>query len=80
MNNKLLTTLFLLLLIFGAKAQSNKKLYELSMINSHRPDSSKICYDLVEINHFNTNLIRKTINSEEYILVCTWKQNVSFYQ
>lgn len=80
MNNKLLTGLFLILLIFGAKSQSNKKLYELSMINSHRPDSSKIYYDLVEINHLNTNLIRKTINSEEYILVCTWKQNVSFYQ
>ena len=80
MNNKLLTGLFLILLIFGAKSQSNRKLYELSMINSHRPDSSKIYYDLVEINHLNINLIRKTINSEEYILVCTWKQNVSFYQ
>ena len=50
------------------------------MINSIRPDSSKIFNNLVEINYSNKRLIRKTINGEEYILVCTWKQNVSFYQ
>jgi len=81
---KLKTILFAVvtLLITSCKvtSQTNRELYEQSMINSIRPDSSKISYDLVQINDSNTNLIRKTINNQEYILVCTWKQNISFYQ
>ena len=80
MKNILFLLVALLLISCKVSSQTNRKLYELSMINSIRPDSSKIYYDLVEINDSNQNLIRKTINSEEYILVCTWKQNVSFYQ
>lgn len=80
MKNILFLLVTLLLISCKVSSQTNRKLYELSMINSIRPDSSKIYYDLVEINDSNQNLIRKTINSEEYILVCTWKQNVSFYQ
>ena len=76
----ILFTLITLLISCSVIGQKNRELYEQSMINSIRPDSSKIYYDLVEINDSNQNLIRKTINSEEYILVCTWKQNVSFYQ
>ena len=79
MKLKILFAALTLLISCGVLCQ-NRRLYELSMINSIRPDSSKIYYDLVEINDSNQNLIRKTINSEEYILVCTWKQNVSFYQ
>jgi hypothetical protein len=81
---KLKTILFsiLSLILIGCKvtSQTNRELYEQSMINSIRPDSSKIYYNLVQIDSSNTNLIRKKINEEEYILVCTWKQNVSFYQ
>ena len=81
---KLKTILFALLalLITSCKvaSQTNRELYEQSMINSIRPDSSKIYNNLVQINDSNTNLIRKSIKGEEYILVCTWKQNVSFYQ
>ena len=80
MKNILFLLVTLLLISCKVSSQTNRKLYELSMINSIRPDSSKIYYDLVEVNDSNKNLIRKTINSEEYILVCTWKQNVSFYQ
>ena len=80
MKNILFLLVTLLLVSCKVTSQTNRELYERSMINSIRPDSSKIFYDLVEINDFNTNLIRKTINGEEYILVCTWKQNVSFYQ
>ena len=69
-----------LLISCNVISQSNRKLYELSMINSIRPDSSKIYTNLVQINDSNKTLIRKNINGEEYILVCTWKQNVSFYQ
>ena len=78
---KLKNLLFALTLLISCNVLSqNRKLYELSIINSIRPDSSKIYYDLIQINDSNKNLIRKTINGEEYILVCTWKQNVSFYQ
>lgn len=81
---KLKTILFavvtLLLVSCKVTSQTNRELYEQSMINSIRPDSSKISYNLVEINDSNTNLIRKKISGEDYILVCTWKQNVTFYQ
>jgi hypothetical protein len=80
LKNILFAVITLLLVSCKVTSQTNRELYEQSMINSIRPDSSKISYDLIQINDSNTNLIRKTINGEEYILVCTWKQNVSFYQ
>jgi hypothetical protein len=60
-------------------AQSDRDLYKQSIVNSIYPDSSKIYTDLVQINSSNKSLIRKSINNEEYILVCTWKQNIAFY-
>lgn len=80
LKNILFALLTLIIVSCKVTCQTNRELYEQSMINSIRPDSSKISYDLVEINDSNINLIRKTINGEEYVLVCTWKQNVSFYQ
>jgi len=79
MKNILLATLALLI-SFNVIGQTNRELYKLSIINSIYPDSSEICTNLVQINDSNKTLIRKNINGEEYILVCTWKQNVSFYQ
>ena len=79
MKNILLVTIALLI-SFNVIGQSNRELYKLSIINSIYPDSSEICTNLVQINDSNKTLIRKNINGEEYILVCTWKQNVSFYQ
>ena len=79
MKNILLATIALLI-SFNVIGQSNRELYKLSIINSIYPDSSEICTNLVQINDSNKTLIRKNINGEEYILVCTWKQNVSFYQ
>ena len=76
----ILFTLMTLLISCSVIGQKNRELYEQSMINSIRPDSSKIYTNLVQINDSNKTLIRKNINGEEYILVCTWKQNVSFYQ
>jgi hypothetical protein len=80
-----ITTVFLVFITLisvgcGVTNKTNKDLYEQSMINSIRPDSSKIFSNLVQINDSNKTLIRKYINEEEYILVCSWKQNVSFYQ
>jgi hypothetical protein len=79
MKNILLATIALLI-GFNVIGQTNRELYKLSIINSIYPDSSKIYNKLVQINDNNKTLIRKNINGEEYILVCTWKQNVSFYQ
>jgi hypothetical protein len=79
MKNILLATLALLI-SFNVIGQTNRELYKLSIINSIYPDSSEIYTNLVQINDSNKTLIRKNINGEEYILVCTWKQNVSFYQ
>lgn len=75
---KLLTIAFLLVSIVTI-SQTNRDLYKQSIVNSIYPDSSKIYSNLVQINESNDKLIRKYINKEEYILVCTWKQNVSFY-
>jgi hypothetical protein len=60
-------------------SQSNRELYRQSIVNSIYPDSSKLYNGLVQIADCNKDLIRKSINNEEYILVCTWKQNISFY-
>lgn len=76
----ILLAIIALLISFNVIGQTNRELYKLSIINSIYPDSSEICNKLVQINDSNKTLIRKNINGEEYILVCTWKQNVSFYQ
>jgi hypothetical protein len=80
MKLKILLSVVTLLLSFNVKGQTNRELYRQSIINSIYPDSSEIYTNLVQINDSNKTLIRKNINGEEYILVCTWKQNVSFYQ
>ncbi len=54
--------------------------YQESIENSMSPSVEKVYTNLVSITPQNTNLIRKTINDEEYILMVTWKQNVSYYE
>jgi hypothetical protein len=76
---KLLFTVISILISLLCIAQSDRELYKQSIVNSIYPDSSKIYTGLVQINPSNKSLIRKSINNEEYILVCTWKQNISFY-
>jgi hypothetical protein len=44
------------------------------------PDSDKVFSNLVNIDKENKNLIWKSINNEDYILVVTWKQNISYYK
>ena len=76
---KLLFTIISLFISVLCIAQSDRDLYKQSIVNSIYPDSSKIYTGLVQIDSSNKSLIRKSINNEEYILVCTWKQNISFY-
>lgn len=68
-----------LLIVLNTFSQSERDLYKYAMYNSIYPDSSKVYDGLVSINSDNEWLNRKRIDGEEYILVCTWKQNVSFY-
>ncbi len=64
------------------KASENKEfaLYQKSIENSMSPSTEKIYANLVSITAQNNNLIRKRINGEEYILMVTWKQEISYYE
>jgi hypothetical protein len=44
------------------------------------PAPSKVYTNLVSITPQNKNLVWKNINGVDYILVVTWKQNISYYQ
>lgn len=80
--------LFVILLAGGCQSlkkvnrsvTDNKTLYQKSIEHSMSPAPSKVCRDLVAITPQNNDLIWKTINGTNYILVVTWKQNISFYK
>ena len=55
-------------------------LYQLSIVNSMAPDSGKVDYNLVNIDKQNKNLVWKEINGIDYLLVVSWKQNISYYK
>lgn len=88
-NMKNIWILFLLMFLGACKSAGiyksnapfdNKTLYQQSILSAMSPDSSKINTDLVPINHQNEHLVWKNIKGEDYILVVTWKQNVSYYE
>lgn len=77
--------LFLILFLFLGACQSLKTLdttflYQKSIENSMSPSPEKVFTNLVYITSQNKNLIWKRINDEDYILVVTWKQNISYYE
>jgi len=86
MTTKTYTFIFLLLLagtIKSLSAQTNKTdsiLYRQSIQTAMYPETSKIDTQLVAINKQNKNLTWATFDGKDYILVVTWKQNVSYYQ
>lgn len=86
---KLLKPLILLLVLCQVSCQSIQQickkpdaetLYQTSIEEAMSPSPSKVYSELVSINSQNNNLTTKTINGEEYILVVTWKQNISYYK
>ena len=88
MKNTKLWILFVLL-SFGACQTSKltstapkdeKSLYQESILSAMSPGPDKIDTNLVSINDQNRNLVRKTINNQEYILVVTWKPDTSYYK
>lgn len=54
--------------------------YQQSIQNAMSPGQDKVYNNLVSINSQNPDLIRKTINNVEYILVVTWKQDTIYYK
>jgi hypothetical protein len=59
---------------------NNKTLYQEAIENSMSPSTSKISRNLVSITPQNNDLFWKNINGENYVLVVTWKQDISFYK
>lgn len=80
--NSLLLALFLLLVAcqITKKGLNDAVLYQQSIQNAIYPDASKVSDKLVPVVRQNQNLVWKNILGEDYVLVVTWKQNVSYYQ
>jgi len=80
---KYLLLLFSAVMLQNVSAQKNNTdyvLYRQSIQNAMYPDVSKIDTQLVAVNKQNKNLTWATFDGVDYILVVTWKQNVSYYQ
>lgn len=85
MRTKSVFILSLFLLLFGCALQKTSTenqaaIYQKAISTAMSPDSSKICYNLIPITKENDKLVWKRINGEDYLLVVTWKQNVSYYK
>ncbi len=84
MKIKLAWFLLIAVVFLGCKTQtkllSDEVLYQQSIQNSIYPTANKVSEKLVPITHENRNLVWKNIGGEDYVLVVTWKQNVSFYK
>ncbi|HJV78308.1 MAG TPA: hypothetical protein VJ602_08000 [Paludibacter sp.] len=86
MKNK--TTRFLLVLLAaalisplsGQNKANDSILYRNAIQSAMYPEARKVDNNLVPINKQNRKLVWSTIDGEDYILVVTWKQNVSYYQ
>lgn len=53
--------------------------YHQSILSAMAPDSSKIFNRLISLNSDNTEIEWKSIEGENYVLMLSWKQNVSYY-
>jgi hypothetical protein len=59
---------------------SDSNLYRQSIQNAIYPEPGKVYDKLVPVTKQNQNLVWKNIGGEDYILVVTWKQNISYYK
>ncbi len=75
-------TAFLLLFrfVYSQNTREDSLLYRSAISNSMYPTQEKIDSNLVIVSENNPKLIWKIIDNEKYILVATWKQNVSYYR
>jgi hypothetical protein len=61
-------------------AKNDTFLYQQSIQNAIYPEASKVYDRLVPVVKQNQKLVWKNIKGEDYILVVTWKQNISYYK
>ena len=79
-------SLLLALLLSFMACQTIKKdlndtvLYRQSIQNSIYPEAGKVSDKLVPVVKENQNLVWKNIKGEDYVLVVTWKQNITYYR
>jgi hypothetical protein len=59
-------------------AQNFDKLYRSAIQTSMYPETNTVDTNLIDISRRNPNLIWKTINNEDYVLMLTWKSK-NFY-
>ena len=80
--NSLLLVLFLSFMACQTtrNAKNATVLYQQSIQNSIYPEASKVSDKLIPVVKENQNLVWKNIKGEDYILVVTWKQNITYYK
>lgn len=62
------------------QAQNDTLLYRKAIQTAMYPEADKVYTNLVPITKSNTNLKWKKIDNKDYLLVVTWKQNISYYE
>jgi hypothetical protein len=80
-------SVFVLLIVSGCSTQrlpatattNDYTLYQYAMADAAYAQSSEIYSGLTPITKDNPKLIWKTIDSEDYLLVVTWKQKATYY-
>ena len=80
---KLLLILLPVVIFQHVSAQNqntDSMLYRQAIQNAMYPEISKIDTQLVAINKQNKSLTWATFDGVDYVLVVTWKQNISYYQ
>ncbi len=62
------------------RSRNDAILYRQSIQNAIYPEAEKVYDKLVPVVKENPNLEWKSIGGEDYILVVTWKQNITYYE
>lgn len=80
--------LILLVFAFGSCISLHPKtienidmsLYRQAIRNAIYPESEEVFNQLVPVAKENDKLVWKTIDNEDYVLVVSWKQNITYYK
>jgi len=80
MKKTVLTLCFALLGISHLFSQSLDELYENALRDAAYPEAKEISTNLTIVDKKTPNLIWKTIENEEYVLVGTWVKDKSFFE
>ena len=59
---------------------SERALYQNSIYDAMAPTMQEVSNDLVAIHKDNQELIWETFDGEDYLLMLTWKSNISYYK